>query len=623
MNQALKLTCLFMPLSVFVGCNSSSNMHQQSSTEVTFSEVGSDIMPFEDRNRRKWDNAVIADLDQDGLTDVVTTDHGSSINIYWNLGGQFSQPQTILKKDTHGVTASDFDNDGKVEIIVAQGGGNGKKPKYPILFEVSKNRKVTRSDPYTYFEFTRGRAAKFIDANNDGKLELIQTGFPLPAQTDGANFLYKLDRDNQYQYVANLPQAKWLGYRLTTADFNQDGDQDLVFYGGTDTIILQGENGYDYKDVTLSAFGDLAKTSHISSMSPFDFDNDGDLDILVTRAKPQFTRQTFYDEDNKRFAFFTFKETYQFPDMKIKGDLIVNNLQQAHPDFDVFIGASKEKLTYEVDLHGHKDFTLSPQQANGWPKNVEDKGIYLGYLGNDTWRLLVNTRSRSAGVINNVIEPLVVGDLDMLPVKLFENQNGSFSDVSKQMGLDIKEQTISSITADFNNDGWSDVFIVKYGDMAATNEQLLYLNKQGQGFELQPNHNIVSQEIGSTGSGAEAIDYDMDGDVDIVYANERGKWHLFNNNLENNNQYLSVHVNKSPNKGTSFLNAKVTVEACGLIQTKYVGYSSAPYSQNSNQYVSFGLGDCDESKLVTVYWQNNDIQTQNVPAEVKMINMGE
>lgn len=141
-----------------------------------------DVSPFEDRLRRKWDSPVIADLDQNGFQDVIITEHGRDLQIFWNEGGKFSAPQKFTGGDLHGVTAADYDRDGSTDLVVAQGGGDGLNPKKPFVRSIDKNRTFGPRKLFDYFEKSRGRATKFFDPNNDGALDLYLTGFPTDVQ---------------------------------------------------------------------------------------------------------------------------------------------------------------------------------------------------------------------------------------------------------------------------------------------------------------------------------------------------------------------------------------------------------------------------------------------------------
>ena len=92
--------------------------------------------------------------------------------------------------------------------------------------------------------------------------------------------------------------------------------------------------------------------------------------------------------------------------------------------------------------------------------------------------------------------------------------------------------------ADFNNDGWMDVFIAN-----DTERNFLFLN-QGNGTfkEVGLEFGVAYNESGATVSamGADAKDYDNDGFVDIFYNNLMGQtWGLFRNQRGRSFRYTS------------------------------------------------------------------------------------
>jgi hypothetical protein len=595
------------------GCqvtSSGSNSSLLSPSKSMFSEE-SNIISLEDRSRRKWDNALIADFDQDGNMDIMITEHAYQTSIFWNEGGTFSLPQVVVKGDTHGSTASDYDRDGRIDIIISQGGGGGTKPRFPISFQVNKDRTIEGGEAFEHFERSRGRAVKLIDSDNDGSLNLVTSAFSLPSQKkNGANFLYEQHINKDFDFVSRLPFADRLSYRLHTTDFNNDNDSDLIFYGGHDMVAVAGSNGFSYEDVTESVLGELSTTNDVSSISEIDFDNDGDFDLFITRAKHQFDRELFFDNKNGRFAFFARNEKFQFEDLKIDGDFTLENLQMAYPHFDVFVGKNKRRLAFDVERHGHKNFTLTPEDSKGWPNDISDKGLYIGYVGNGMWRVGGETKSPTAGVIHNVVSVPKSKLPKKLPALLFENRNGKFVDVTKSKGINIPNPTSSSAIGDFNNDGWQDILVVRYGNMAMKTQQVLYMNNAGKSFKRLSNHGVISTELGATGSGAEAFDYDQDGDLDLFYANERGRWHLFTNNSVTNDkhQFLTVNVGKSPSNKAVAQNAVLTFNACGNSYKRVVGSTSASTSHSSNNQLHVGLGDCSNISNAQVKWSTGEIQ---------------
>lgn len=115
---------------------------------------------------------------------------------------------------------------------------------------------------------------------------------------------------------------------------------------------------------------------------------------------------------------------------------------------------------------------------------------------------------------------------------LRNNGNNIFTDVTYEVGLFSCHPTQTAVWADFNNDGWLDVFI---GNEAAKsqgdnyNYSELFINDHGKFTEIAHEANI---DINAFVKGVAAGDYDNDGDPDI-YVSVNGEANfLFNNNTE-------------------------------------------------------------------------------------------
>lgn len=571
-----------------------------------------DVIPFEQRARRKWDNAVIADLDRDGLQDLIAIEHGHTVRVFWNFGGSFSKPQVIAIGDLHGIAVADLDGDGRSDVLVAQGGGDGANPRRPLRFQVTPDRAFEGGAALDYFEPGRGRAVKFLDTNGDGASDLFVTGFPLLTQKRGANHLYDNAGGGRFEFVTHLPQAKWMGYRAQVTDFNNDHDPDVLFFGGADIVAVAGGEGNAFSESTDRVLGDLANTSHISSIVEIDFDNDGDFDLFLTRAEPQFDHETYFDEQGRRFAFLVFRDSFLF-DIKVDGYLSVENLQVTYPHYDVFVGRDRRKLVFGTDRHSGKDFELMAEYAEGWPAGPTEGGLYIGHLGNGKWRIGGSAYSRTAAVLGNVVSAPAVEAQAELPARLLENRGGIFVDVTSGVGISIYEQTTSAAAGDFDNNGWADLVVLRYGDMATNSEHILYLN-QGKGqFVRAENHGIASGQVGTTGGSVEPFDYDLDGALDLVFSNERGKWHLLGNNMNASGNHVTVTVGDSPSGGATALGSVLTVEACGNTYRRRVGSTSAAFSQGMNTNLHVGLGACETVDHATLRWTNGEVSEVDIP----------
>jgi hypothetical protein len=83
-------------------------------------------------------------------------------------------------------------------------------------------------------------------------------------------------------------------------------------------------------------------------------------------------------------------------------------------------------------------------------------------------------------------------------------------------------------------------------------------NNKGKGYSRADNHGIITTELGATGMGADVFDYDKYGDLDIIFANERGKWHLFTNNYNSiSDKYVLINVGYSPSGKATAMGAAV------------------------------------------------------------------
>lgn len=590
--------------------------------QIKFSEANSKIIPLEDRSRRKFDNAVIADLDQDGYLDLLLIDHARRVELFWNNKGVYAKGKPFIFGDTHGMAVGDYNQDGIIDVLVQPGGGGGKKPSRTLRYQIDKNRNVTEVEAFEHFESSRGRAVKFIDINKDGNMDLVTSSFPGGTKLNHAHFLYEANKELQFEFKKYLPTADSFNMRTLLTDFNNDAITDVLFYGGNKVIAVKGNGTNDFEDDSEHVLGDISNTANVNSISEIDFDNDGDLDLFLTRSKEPFDSESDYDEEQKTFYFFDRSKSFQYDKIKIEGDFKLENLQMAYPDFDVFIGANKRLFERKEDKHGHHDFILTQEEAKGWPSDTSKKGLYIGYLGDGYWRVAGDTESPTSAVLHHVIEYPTLVSLEPMPAKLLENRNGVFVDVTTEYGIDISEQTSSSAIGDFNNDGWEDIFIVRYGHSASEIEQFLYLNDGGKRFNLVEGHGIVRKELGSTGMGADVFDYDKDGDLDIIYCNERGQWHLYTNNLKSDNNFVIVNVGDSPSGMATAMGAVLNVKAGGNVYRRIVGSTSSPYSNSFDTYLHIGLGAYKKIDEAEVVWSNGEKKQLNIKELNKIYQAG-
>ncbi|MDP9081192.1 MAG: CRTAC1 family protein, partial [Bacteroidota bacterium] len=130
---------------------------------------------------------------------------------------------------------------------------------------------------------------------------------------------------------------------------------------------------------------------------------------------------------------------------------------------------------------------------------------------------------------------------------LRNNGNGTFTDVTVQSGLLSLHPTQTATWADFNNDGWLDVFIGNESEDGDVNPSELYINnKNGTFTEMaaQAGCNVKLFVKGVT-SG----DYDNDGRTDLFISTMNGRKVLLKNITEKNGPVKFKDVTQQANLG--------------------------------------------------------------------------
>jgi hypothetical protein len=108
---------------------------------------------------------------------------------------------------------------------------------------------------------------------------------------------------------------------------------------------------------------------------------------------------------------------------------------------------------------------------------------------------------------------------------LRNNGDGTFTDVTKQVGLLDPVNSTNSSWADYDNDGWLDVYILN-----ETGTNRLYHNRRDGTFEDVSAKSGIAGDPDAMCKGANWIDYDNDDYPDLFVDNLRGHARLYHNN---------------------------------------------------------------------------------------------
>lgn len=570
----------------------------------------------------KYGGPSVADLNQDGRYELILTNHHDlPAQLFWGEGDATFREHVvpIMKHDVHGIAPGDYDSDGDVDLLISLGGGNGKKPQPPRLLNNvgGEFTDVTEASGIGGLG-ARGRSVRWLDIDLDGDLDMLQINAAvLVNENIPRNLLFKNIGGGKFEYVKNRQFESIDAERVLITDINSDNIPDLICF--TPLSVWQGTGDFDYVDVTQSVFPEgSGEIDHVMAAADVDIDNDGDLDLYLARGKTYYelaNNSVNYDAESRRLDLRDEgNKSHDGLSFQASGSVTLSHFfhWKRGVEFEpkVFLGSSKSV----IHAPGDEAVSITRKMAEGFPQSVTDSGWYLGYLGDGKWRLewrlndnLAWGLRASVGGVDRVLTDWVPesAGLDDL---LFINQQGRYERASFDLPLEHSDNNWGVTHGDFNNDGWVDLFVYRFGKLRQRLNDMMLINKQGKGFEAQFSHKATNLAGDSHGDMGAAFDYNMDGKIDILSGDDNpGRWHLFENVSSNENNYLLISVGYSK-QGIDPIGAKVWVTTADQTLYRDVGSKGATHSQSILSIVHVGLGKESDVKRIKVRWRTGEEQ---------------
>ncbi|HKD10154.1 MAG TPA: CRTAC1 family protein [Bryobacteraceae bacterium] len=137
--------------------------------------------------------------------------------------------------------------------------------------------------------------------------------------------------------------------------------------------------------------------------------------------------------------------------------------------------------------------------------------------GSESKQFIIETTGSGVAFIdydNDGLPDIFIGSGPGSPSRMYHNEgNGKFRDVTAALGLTREGWTQGVCAGDYDNDGFTDLFVTYWGQNA------LYRNIGGHRFEDVTKQSHLLQDRTRYNSGCAFLDYDNDGKLDLFVAN--------------------------------------------------------------------------------------------------------
>ncbi|MFN0158615.1 MAG: FG-GAP-like repeat-containing protein [Bacteroidota bacterium] len=326
-------------------------------------------------------------------------------------------------------------------------------------------------------------SAAWGDYDNDGDLDILLIG------SDLLSIISRVYQNNGNNTFTDV-NAGLTGGSGTWGDYDNDGDLDILVTG----LGVDGPFSKVYRNDGNSAFTDInALLAGVSSSSAAwgDFDNDGDLDILLSgyNSPGIFVSKVYRNNGNNTFTDIN----VGLPGL-MDGSVALGDYDN-DGDLDILLTG----VGYDAPIsgvyrnNGNSTFT----NIGAGLASMTDGSVAWGDFDNDgDLDILLTGEDFSAGSISKVYR---------------NNGNSTFTDINAGLAA---VQFSAAAWGDYDNDGNLDILLTGMGNNLVSRMSRVYRNQNGEFVDIGAN--LPDVQKGSVAWG----DYDNDGDLDILLTGE-------------------------------------------------------------------------------------------------------
>ncbi|GAB4139263.1 MAG: hypothetical protein Kow0040_27180 [Thermogutta sp.] len=463
-------------------------------------------------------------------------------------------------------------------------------------------------------------------------------GTPLPGSEDREtprNRLYRNLGDWKFVDVTEAAGVGDSGYGLgvAAADFDNDGFEDVyvnnfgpnVFYRnrGDGTFVEAAQEcgvrggdamgaGVCFLDADRDGWVDL----YVGNYIDYSFDQHVARSINGVPSYPgpldyQPIPDTFYHNEGDG----TFRDASESSGI---GELAGTCMGLVASDFD---------NDGDTDIFVCNDVKENFLWINDGTGRFEENAIVRGVAYDAFGAPQASMGADSGDLDNDGLADIFMTSYQNETVTFYRNLGNFFEDATPTSGAGVSSYSFVTwgvVIADFDNDGFRDVFIacghlddnVELRDRTTSYwaKNILLKNLGNGKFEDVSERSGPGLQVRLSSRGAVAGDLDNDGDLDIVVLNSRMPATVLRNDTPSRNHWLQVLL-EGRTANRSAIGASVDITA-GDLRTRDEVRSGRGYQSDWGRRLHFGLGSRSMVDRVEVRWPsgNRDV-LENVPAD--------
>lgn len=475
-----------------------------------------------------------------------------------------------------------------------------------------------------YLPETMGSGVCAIDYDNDGWQDILfVNSMDWPGHKSAKSFpaLYHNNKDGTFTDVTRQAglAVEVYGLGCTAADYDNDGFDDIYITALDGNHLFHNLGNGRFSDVTAKA--GVRDPGFATGAVWFDYDNDGKLDLFVAHyVNWSIATDQFCSLDGKNKSYCT-PEAYKGQSATLYHNRGNGTFEDVTRKAGLYDPTSKSLgiALLDLDNDGWLDlFVTNDTQPNKLYRNNHDGtftdiAFSAGVAFSDAGKARAGMGTDAADYERSGRQGLVIGNFTNESMSLYENDgSGLFMDKAVDSGISspsAKSLTFSTFFFDYDLDGWPDIFAanghvaddvsVVQPTLHYAEPPLLFRNKGNGRFENVSIKSGAALMQPIVGRGAAYLDFDNDGDLDLVVTTSDGSAKLLRNDNGNQNDMLRIKTigTRSNRDG---IGAKITVRTNKGLHLSQMVKTGSSYLSQSELPLTFGLGRPDAGKIVNL-----------------------